>query len=471
VKAPHDHDKEDRMLGCHACHVPAARPLRTRRAWLGAAGGGAAALLAGACSAPGQGAAGEAGSPAKTATTTIRAWFHWGAQTGEQARQLLDSYNSTQGAQDKNVAAVETVPSGDMLEKMTAVTVAGDPPDVWHGSISPKVCANGGLTISFPKEEEQYVRQNYIPGAVDRMTLGGKIWGYPTEFQAPAYFYRKSHFQEAGLTAPPTTTDEVFEYSTKLTRKSGGVATRFGFGLNHADPVIASHLPGLIARHGGQMYAYNGDRPTSIDLASPAALEAVGWWKRLFEAGLTQVDQLPLLDSIRNGMTSATEYEVWYTLINIKNPGLQDMYDDLGGTTVAPKRGVKPVAFAGGWALLAPKGSKQPEERWKLMRWMMHKPAMPFSRFIVETVGAIPSPTEYPTKIPGWSDEMIRTFAVDTAKIAQAHPTTRVLGVAEINAAALAVMPAIITGQTGLQTALQELNAKANEILLRNNPA
>jgi hypothetical protein len=31
-------------------------------------------------------------------------------------------------------------------------------------------------------------------------------------------------------------------------------------------------------------------------------------------------------------------------------------------------------------------------------------------------------------------------------------------------------MPAIITGQTGLQTALQELNAKANEILLRNNP-
>ena len=69
------------------------------------------------------------------------------------------------------------------------------------------------------------------------------------------------------------------------------------------------------------------------------------------------------------------------------------------------------------------------------------------------------------------SSRWSRTFAVDTAKIAQAHPTTRVLGVAEINSAVLAVMPALITGKTGLQTGLQELDAKANEILQRHNPA
>ncbi|HEX2184137.1 MAG TPA: extracellular solute-binding protein, partial [Chloroflexota bacterium] len=342
------------------------RPALTRRGWLTAAGGGAA-LLAAACS-TGDPAAGGATGPAKGAVTTIRVWFHWGGQTGELARQLIDGYNAGQGVQDKNAVVIETVPGAEMLEKMTAVSVAGDPPDVWHGSVSPKVCANGGLTISFPREEEQYVRQNYLPGAVDRMTLEGKIWGYPTEFQAPAYFYRKSHFAEAGLGAPPTTTDEVFEYATRLTKKSGGTYTRFGFGLDYAATVIASHLPTLIARHGGQMYTFSGERPTSVDLASPAALEAVGWWKRLVEAGLTQVEQMPLLDSIRNGMTSATEYEVWYTLINIKNPGLQDIYDDLGGTVVAPKRGVKPIVFAGGWALLATRGAKQPDERWKLMR-------------------------------------------------------------------------------------------------------
>lgn len=456
------------MIGYQLTALPAAP---TRRAWLGAAGGGAAALLAGACAGQGPDAPGGGGGQNKSAVTPLRIWFHWSAHTGDAARRLVDEYNAGQGAADKNSVEIETVPGPDMLEKMTAVTVAGDAPDVWHGSISPKVCANGGLTIAFPREEEQYVRQHYIPGAVDRMTLGGKIWGYPTEFQAPAYFYRKSHFREAGLSAPPATTDEVFEYATRLTRKSGGSYDRFGFGLNHADTVIASHLPSLIARHGGQMYAFEGDRPTRVDLASPAALEAVGWWKRLFEAGVTQVEQQVLLDSVRNGTTSATEYEVWYTLINIKNVGLQESYDDLGGTIVAPKRGVKPIVYAGGWGLLATRAARQPDERWKLMRWMMRKPAMPFSRFIVETIGAIPAPTDYPAKIPGWSEDMSRTFAVDTARIAQAHPTTRVLGVAEINNAVLAVMPALITGKMGLQTGLQELNARANEILQRHNPA
>lgn len=53
------------------------------------------------------------------------------------------------------------------------------------------------------------------------------------------------------------------------------------------------------------------------------------------------------------------------------------------------------------------------------MRWMMHKPAMPFSHFIVERVGAIPSPTDYPANVPGWSEDMIKTCAVDTVKIVQ----------------------------------------------------
>jgi multiple sugar transport system substrate-binding protein len=418
------------------------------------------------------GAAGTAGGGAtKTAVTPIRVWFHWGGATGEAAQKLVDDYNSTQGQQDKNAATIETIKDTEMLEKMTAATAGGDPPDVWHASASPKVASNAGLTASFPKDEEQYVRQNYVPGAVDRMTLAGKVWGYPTEFQAPAYFYRKAHYREVGLSAPPATAEDVYEYAVKLTRKTSGTYSRFGFGLNYDQPVMSTHLPSLIARFGGQMYTFSGDRPVKVDVASPPALEAVGWWKRLVEAGVTQVGEQPLLDSVRNGATTATEYEVWYTLINLKYAGFEDIYQDLGGAIVAPKRGVKPVVYAGGWALVATKGAKQPEERWKLMGWMMHKPKMPFSRFIVERVGAIPSPTDYPAAIPGWSEDMIKTYAVDTVKIVQAHPTTRVLGTAEITPAVMEKLPGIITGKIALQTGLQELNAKLNEIVQRNNPA
>lgn len=443
----------------------------SRRAYLSWLSTGLAASLLAACGGNSSGSSGAAGGATKSASTPLRVWIHWAGPTGEAAQQLVTEYNSTQGAQDKNVVTAETVPPGEMLEKMTAVTVGGDPPEVWHASTSPKVASTSGLTTSFPKDDEQYVKQNYIPGAVDRMTLGGKIWGYPTEIQATAYFYRKSHFQEAGLSAPPATTEDIFEYATKLTRKTGGTYSRFGLGLNYADNVMNFQLPTLISRFGGQMFTFNGDRPVKIDVASPQALEAVGWWKKLVESGLTQVDQMSLSDSVRNGFTSALEYEVWYTLISIRDAGFKDIYDDLGGTALPPKRGVKPVAYAGGWALVATKQPKQPDERWKFMRWMMRKPAMPFSRFIVERIGAIPSPTEYPARIPGWSDEMIRTYAVDTAKIVQAHPTTRILGGSELTKAVMDALPMIIVNKEALQTGLKELNTKLNEILQRNNPA
>jgi hypothetical protein len=75
------------MIGKQFATAPATR---TRRAWIGAAGGGAAALLAGACAGPGPGAAGGSGSQAKTAVTPIRIWFHWSAQTGDLARHLAE---------------------------------------------------------------------------------------------------------------------------------------------------------------------------------------------------------------------------------------------------------------------------------------------------------------------------------------------------------------------------------------------
>src|SRR5438093_2385439 len=110
----------------------------TRRGWLalgGAGSAGAAALLS-ACA--GGGAPAAPGGAAKTAVTPIRVWFHWGGATGEAAQQLIADYNRTQGQQDKNVANIETVRDAEMLEKMTAATAGGDPPDVWHSSASPK---------------------------------------------------------------------------------------------------------------------------------------------------------------------------------------------------------------------------------------------------------------------------------------------------------------------------------------------
>ncbi|HEV2126361.1 MAG TPA: extracellular solute-binding protein, partial [Chloroflexota bacterium] len=286
--------------------------------------------------------------PAKTTVTPLRIWFHWGGVRGEAIQKLMDEYNATQGQQDKNQVTVETVRDSEMLTKMTAAVIGGDPPDVWHANATPRTALDRGLIVSVPKEEEQYVKKHYVPGAVERMTLQGKIWGYPTEFQAPAFVYRTSHFRDAGLTKAPATTEEVVEYATKLTRKSGGTTERFGFTLNEG--WYASVLPTLIARFGGQMYHFNGDKPVKIEVASPQAIEAVGWWKRLVDAGLTQIGQPPsYAEAMQQGQAASTECFVWFVTGNTRDRGLHEIFADLGTEVLPPKRGVKPVVFAGGW--------------------------------------------------------------------------------------------------------------------------
>jgi ABC-type glycerol-3-phosphate transport system substrate-binding protein len=442
---------------------------RFLRRGAGLAGAAGAAGLTAGCDALGGGPGGA--GKAKTAVTPVRIWFHWaGPPNGDAAQRLIDTYNQTQGQEDQNQAVVEVVPGDQMLEKLTAVSVGGAPPEVWHTSASAKVTSTAGLIDPLPRSEEQYVRQNYVAGAADAVTFNGRVWAYPTEFQAQAFLYRKSYLAEAGLRAPPADTEELAAYATRLTRKTGDTHERFGYALDYERAQIGGLLPQVIQLFGGQMYVFNGDTPAKVQVATPAAIEAVGWWKRLVDSGVTQGGQKAFVAAIQDGSVASFQMAPFFPLIQIRNQGLTQLYEDLSGSALVPKRGVKPQAYASGWSLTAPKGAAQPDERWKLMRWLMHKPAMPFSRFVIETIGSLPAPKDYPSPIPGWTNEMMQTFVVETGKILTASPTLRVLAVAEINAEAVKALQAILRGQLGLQTGLQQLDRTANDILTRNNP-
>ena len=98
---------------------------------------------------------------------------------------------------------------------------------------------------------------------------------------------------------------------------------------------------------------------------------------------------------------------------------------------------------------------------------MMHGPDMPFSRFIVETIGSLPAPLDYPTPIEGWSDAMSQGYAVETTPITRPHPGLKALGDGELNQAIKETVQAVLLQQKDVEPALAELEPQLQEILDR----
>ncbi len=404
----------------------------------------------------------------KPGMTPVRLLVHWGGQSLDALqKQIIDPYNSGAGAQNKIQVVVEHVADAQEFEKIVASKLGGDPPDIYHTPSSVKVLAQQQLANPLPANEQTYVKQNYYPGAGDRLTYQGKVYGYPTEFQPLGYFYRKSFYRQMGLTTPPTTTDEEFDYAQKLTQRQGNTVTRIGFTLFQSR--LPQNFATWIARFGGQMYTFDGDHPTKVDVASPQAIDAVSYWKKLVDAGVTE-GKLNTTTAWQQSQAASAEIEVWFPLLSIRNPGKADVFADLGASTVPPAPGVKPNWFFYGYGLVPANGAKHPDEAQLAMEAFMHKPAMPWSHFIVETIGSPPAPLDYPTPIPNWTPDLTQAYAVDAPKVAKPRPEENVLGVSELSKAYTATINDILANKISVQSGLSALNPQLNDILKRTDP-
>jgi len=432
---------------------------------------GASVMLAACTPAPAapttsEGEGGQA-APASAATDLV-IWFHWGGATGETAQQFIDRYNTESGAADNINVVIETVPGGEYRQKMTASRLAGTGADVYHTSIPILELVTNGIVRELPDEDQAYVREKYIPAAVGRMTFQGKVWGYPTEHQAPALIYRRSILEKAGITEIPATAEEIRDLAKELTYEEDG-QKYYGFTQWYDNYPATFHFPGIIWRHGGEMYRFEGDIPREVMVDTPECIEALSWWRGMVDDGSTQVGEIPFVDAWQNGLAIMGEIEPWFPFINLRDAGMTEVYDDLGVTHVRPKFGVDPVIQSGGWELVAESESEHPEAADKLMQWMMHGPDMPFSHFIVEVIGALPAPIDYPSPIPGWSEAMMQGYAGETAPITREDPNLKVLGSGEINQAITEVVQAVMLKQKDVEPALRELQPTLTAILERTD--
>lgn len=185
----------------------------------------AASVTAG-CSSPGGSssavaAKGDATSSAEGGSkVTLALWDYFeGTNSQRGVKNLVDSFNSSQS--DVTVKAIFT-PRDEMDKQLSIGLVSNKLPDLvlidnpdYASRISMGLLAD--VTDNFKKDFGDKLDQFY-PAPLATCKSGDKYYGVPFGSNDLGLFYNKDMFQEAGISAAPTTWDEMAKDSKALSK-------------------------------------------------------------------------------------------------------------------------------------------------------------------------------------------------------------------------------------------------------------
>jgi raffinose/stachyose/melibiose transport system substrate-binding protein len=168
-------------------------------------------------------AAAPSGPPASTGTSgepmTVDWWHITTADPGKADFQAIaDAYT----AEHPNVTIKITVLENEAFKTKLSTTAAGDYPDLfqsWGGGIM-AAQADAGLLKDITADIADW-KDTINPGALSIYNYNGKQYGVPWDMGMIGFWYNKALFEQAGITAPPTTWDEYLAAVQKL--KEAGI--------------------------------------------------------------------------------------------------------------------------------------------------------------------------------------------------------------------------------------------------------
>ncbi|HET9781580.1 MAG TPA: sugar ABC transporter substrate-binding protein [Candidatus Dormibacteraeota bacterium] len=182
-----------------------------RKTWLGVIGVGVA-LLAAACG--GNSSSGNSNNPANE-TGTLTIWL----MNGSAPQSVVDGVNADFKAKYPNVTVnVELQQWGDIGTKLDTAYAGSSPPDVVElgNTLVAKYAAAGALEDISGKKASFDNSSTWLQSLTDSCTVNGKLYCVPYYAGSRAIIYRTDLFAAAGITAPPTSMDQLLADGQKL---------------------------------------------------------------------------------------------------------------------------------------------------------------------------------------------------------------------------------------------------------------
>lgn len=244
-------------------HMASQTTAVTRRTVLGAAFGLGVAAAAG-CGGPAP--SGSTGAGEVSGTIRLLTPIFEGAEGQKTLEGLLATFKQKY---PKVSVEVDYTTYAKLNEKLTTSIAGGRPYDVMLMGVGwiPPFAAKGVLADL--GESADALTSRFNKRVVDPGVYQGKVYALPIMLDTRFGIYRKDIFAEAGLSAAPKNFDELRDMGRKLTKREGGKLVRAGVDILSND-LRQTFLP-LMWANGGELFTPDG----KVAFNSPASVAAL----------------------------------------------------------------------------------------------------------------------------------------------------------------------------------------------------
>lgn len=412
---------------------------------------------------------GSGGSGSGAEDVAISFLTHWGPEQVAQLEAAAAAFT----ADNPNITiTIQAVPFGNLLDTVRTQATSPDGPtisglyDAWLPEL-----VRDGLAAPAPAEYAADINSGYPAPLAEDVTKEGNVYGYPTEVTLYALNYNKRLFDEAGLSGPPTTWDEMIA-AARAIDALGSDIQGIGFISSWAAGAVHPFLS-LAASNGVSLL---GDDGVSTNLDDPRFVEVAELYEEIFTQGLSNAEMStsdvntagPYFDSFANGKTGMIIMANWWQ--GGLKASMGDSYEDVATAAipVGPSGSVaSPTSYSWYTQVNAKATEAQQAAAWKFLAWLNgpESGANGSSAMgdILIGMGIIPSRTsDVSANQDALSDPFLQAYV---NMLPNAAPFPTVLGGQAATDAIQKQVESLIFGQSSAANAIAAAKAEADAAL------
>ncbi|MDP8952090.1 MAG: extracellular solute-binding protein, partial [Actinomycetota bacterium] len=150
----------------------------------------------------------------------ITFWHGMSGQLQNVLEEQVEDFNKSQD--EVRVVPTSNTDYATNQQKLLAAIASDSQPDIAQLEIHavPQFAASGALAPldGFMEGSEESKREAFIPGLLNNTQYEGETYGIPFNRSVPILYYNVDMFEQAGISGPPETWEDVEAYATKVAK-------------------------------------------------------------------------------------------------------------------------------------------------------------------------------------------------------------------------------------------------------------